>query len=392
MANSSVKILQLTQVGFLSCAHETVKAGPYTAMNGDSSGRICANSNLTVKATFSLNVTRVSCVNVGGAYLNVEGSTNIYVAGTPEVTIVPTLNQLLINIKSVPPQATNLTYSIHVLQGNISISNYTVTNRSEFLLTNLIPNTRYTITVQLENCPNVNAVEITKCTLAIAPSIDVSYNESGIPNLLTWADTGGCVQGYQVQLTTDTGSFHYYVSRNECSHNCSIPVFLPGPFKYYNLNQSSITDGIPGPLNTRFLNGTDSTNLGRTYPLNIATPVCPNISYNYICSNTDTIPGITVWKFPSGTCPCQSDSIYLTRNAADNCNSVSGTCGNFMAFNNEPINGYCLTSVLIAAVRSNHDGFTLQCLAKYDNITQLEGVATISVVSPLVRFSTGTTH
>ena len=82
MADSSVKILQLTQVGFLSCAHETVKAGPYTAMNGDSSGRICANSNLTVKATFSLNVTRVSCVNVGGAYLNVEGSTNIYVAGT----------------------------------------------------------------------------------------------------------------------------------------------------------------------------------------------------------------------------------------------------------------------------------------------------------------------
>eukprot|EP00731_Ephydatia_muelleri_P034875 Em0083g2a len=294
MADSSVKILQLTQVGFLSCAHETVKAGPYTAMNGDSSGRICANSNLTVKATFSLNVTRVSCVNVGGAYLNVEGSTNIYVAGTPEVTIVPTLNQLLINIKSVPPQATNLTYSIHVLQGNISISNYTVTNRSEFLLTNLIPNTRYTITVQLENCPNVNAVEITKCTLAIAPSIDVSYNQSGIPNLLTWADTGGCVQGYQVQLTTDTGSsFHYDVSRNECSHNCSIPVFLPGPFEYYNLSQSSITDGIPGPLNTRFLNGTDSTNLGRTYPLNIATPVCPNISYNYICSNTDTIPGIT---------------------------------------------------------------------------------------------------
>ena len=84
--------------------------------------------------------------------------------GTPTVTIVPTLNQLLINIKSVPPQATNLTYSINVLQGNISISNNTVTNRSEFLLTNLIPNTAYTITVRLENCPNVSTVEISKCT------------------------------------------------------------------------------------------------------------------------------------------------------------------------------------------------------------------------------------
>ena len=142
----------------------------------------------------------------------------------------------------------------------------------------------------------------------------------------------------------------------------------------------------PPTLHLPQLSIAHSTNLRRTYPLDIATPVCPNMSYNYSCSNTDTIPGITVWKFPSGTCPCQSDSIYLTRNAADNCNSVSGTCGNFMAFNNEPIDGYCLTSVLIAEVGSNHDGFTVQCLAEYDNITQFEGVATISVVSPPSTF------
>ena len=87
MANLSIdsgEILELMQAEFLGCAHETVidKTGFFIAMNGDSSGRICVNSNLTVIANMSLNGKRVSCVNVGGAYLNVEGSTNIYVAGT----------------------------------------------------------------------------------------------------------------------------------------------------------------------------------------------------------------------------------------------------------------------------------------------------------------------
>lgn len=372
--------LYLDQIVLFRCAYQTFTLGPYTAKN-DAATSECTKSNLTVKASANINGNRVCCINVGGAYTNTEGSGYIYVAEAPNVTVTSTTDQLIINVTSMPPQATDLVYFIDVHQGNEFVLNETFTNSKNFSIPNLIPNTEYTITVNVTNCSAINPVKIIACTKATAPSVDITYTESGIPFSLTWADLGGCTGGYQIQLTTDTGSkYSYNVQKNLCFHNCSTLLNLSRSFEYYIINASSITDGVPGQSSNTLFIGTNSFTLSRTPTIDTSLPVCPERSYNYFCSNTDLVPGNTIWKFPSGSCPCQNNTIILTRNAADNCSTASGTCGNFTATNSEPLNGFCLTSVLSAPVTSYNNGLLIECSAQYDNSTHLEGNATLSIV------------
>lgn len=78
------------------------------------------------------------------------------------MTIVPKVRELQVDILQVPPQAASITYFITISQGSIAILNATTNNISTFQ--DLTPNTNYTITVMVTNCPGISAVVTTKCT------------------------------------------------------------------------------------------------------------------------------------------------------------------------------------------------------------------------------------